>query len=245
MLEETQFSRDGDQLRMLIASPAGAGPHPAIILIPDVRGIYDHFVDVAQRFATEGYLVAVIDLYSREGAPQIVDMPGAIDWMAQLSDRRVLDDLDACRRALAERSDVCSDAIGVTGFCMGGQYALMAACETEGFAACASWYGMLRHAKRTDQKLSDPLDNVGSLTCPFLGLFGANDALIPVQHVNELEVLLDGVVHETEVMCYPDAGHAFFNDARAEMYVAAAAQDAWPRALAFFARHLRQARAHQ
>jgi carboxymethylenebutenolidase len=238
MTEESFFASGGDQIRMLKTSPSATGPHPALILIPDVRGIYDHFIDVAERFAREGYVVATIDLYTREGPPEIGDVKAALDWMANLSDRRVLADIDACRQALAASDDVRGDAIGITGFCMGGQYALMSACTAKGLAACVSWYGMLRHAKRTQHKLADPLDTAADLACPYLGFFGGTDALIPSDQVAELNRALQPLSVSTEVVSYPEAGHAFFNDSRPDVYVASAAEDAWPRTLEFFRRHL-------
>ena len=236
--QETYFINGIDRIRMIVSCRDERGPHPGLILIPDVRGIYDHFIDVAERFAAAGYVTATLDLYSREGPPEIVDLESALRWLAQLPDRRVLDDIAACRHALTERDDVRADALAITGFCMGGQYALMSACNIDGFAAAVSWYGMLRHAKKTEHKLADPLDNVDALRCPYLGLFGEKDDLIPREQVAELEIRLGPALHETQIVTYPDAGHAFFNDARPEAYVESAALDAWPRALDFLGRHL-------
>jgi carboxymethylenebutenolidase len=236
--QETHFINGLDRIRMIVSCPAERGPHPGLILIPDVRGIYDHFIDVAERFAAAGYVTATLDLYSREGLPEILDVTSALRWLAQLPDQRVLNDIAACRRALAERDDVRADALAITGFCMGGQYALMSACSIDGFAAAVSWYGMLRHAKKTEQKLADPLDTVDALRCPYLGLFGENDDLIPREQVAQLETKLKLLSHETQVVTYADAGHAFFNDARPETYVESAALDAWPRALDFLRRQL-------
>lgn len=238
--QETHFISGTDRIRMVVSRPAGSAPYPGLILIPDVRGIYDHFIDVAERFAAAGYLTATLDLYSREGPPEIVDVAGALEWLARLPDQRVLDDIAACRDALAARDDVRTSAIAITGFCMGGQYALMSACsiDGDGFAAAVSWYGMLRHATKTAHKLADPLDNIAALRCPYLGLFGDDDALIPRAQVAELRTKLEPLSYETQVVSYPDAGHAFFNDARPETYVEAAAGGAWPRALDFLRRQL-------
>jgi len=115
----------------------------------------------------------------------------------------------------------------------------MAGCSLDGFAACVSWYGMLRHAIHTEHKLDDPLDSIRSLRCPYLGFFGEQDALIPASQVAELRAELGRLSVESQIVTYPQAGHAFFNDSRPAGYVAEAAEDAWPRALAFFTKHLR------
>jgi len=150
----------------------------------------------------------------------------------------VLGDIDAAVRFLATRLDVRSRSIGVTGFCMGGQYALMAACTVPGLAACVSFYGMLRYAQTTERKPASPLELAPQLACPFLGLFGADDALIPAGDVRELGRLLrrHGKVFQTKV--YPGAGHAFFNDTRPDAFRPDAAKDAWRRAVRFLRSHL-------
>ena len=235
---DLDFPHDGDYLRGYGAWPRGGAPHPALVLLPDVRGLSEHYRDVARRFAAEGFFTLALDLYSREGAPDLPDLDAIFRWMRSLPDRRVLGDVAAAVTMLAARADIRPAAIGITGFCMGGQYALMAACAVPGFAACVSWYGMLRYAEASDHKPSSPLDLAPRLACPYLGLFGAEDQLIPPADVEELRALLTRAHKTFEIEVYPEAGHAFFNDSRPEVYRPAAAADAWPRAVGFLRRHL-------
>jgi carboxymethylenebutenolidase len=132
--------------------------------------------------------------------------------------------------------------VGVTGFCMGGQYALMAACTVARLAACVSWYGMLRYAETDDSKPADALTLAPRLGCPYLGLFGGDDPLIPRADVEELRAILARHGKTFEIRVYPGAGHAFFNHTRPDAYRPDAAADAWPRAVAFLRRHLLVAR---
>lgn len=236
-IEELLFPGANQALRGVLAVPDGIGPHPALVLIPDVRGVAPHYRDVAGRFAGSGFLTLVSDLYSREGPPSLPDMAAVFRWIRALPDRRVLGDLQAAIDCLAARPDVRADAIGITGFCLGGQYALMAACRLRGVAACVSWYGMLRYAELDETKPESPLMMASDLACPFLGLFGRDDALIPVSDVDELRATLARAGKVFEIVTYPDAGHAFFNDTRPD-YRPTAAADAWPRAVAFLRRHL-------
>jgi carboxymethylenebutenolidase len=159
-------------------------------------------------------------------------------WIQALPDPRVIADLDGAVRCLADQPEVRANAIGVTGFCMGGQYALMAACTVERLAACVSWYGMLRYAEHNEQKPIGPLELAPKLACPYLGLFGAEDAIIPVADVEALRATLSRAGKTFEIHVYPGAGHAFFNDTRPDAYRPAAAADAWPRAVEFLHRHL-------
>jgi carboxymethylenebutenolidase len=236
---EVTYDRAGAQLRAYAARPDTAGPMPSLVLIPDVRGLGEHYRDVARRLAAEGFYTLAVDLYSREGAPDLPDMASVFRWIRALPDTRVLSDLAAAVSYLARRDEVDPHAVGITGFCMGGQYALMAACTVPGLAACVSWYGMLRYAETNATKPASPLDLASELRCPYLGLFGEEDAIIPNADVAELRAILEreGKVHE--IVTYPGAGHAFFNDTRPDAYRPAAAVDAWPRALGFLRRHLR------
>jgi carboxymethylenebutenolidase len=235
---DVTFERDGDTLRGYLASPATGGPFPAIVLIPDVRGLYEHYRDVARRFADEGALTLAVDLYSREGAPNLPDMAAVFRWISELPDPRVLADLSAAVDYLATRSDVRARAIAITGFCMGGQYALMAACSIPRLAACVSWYGMLRYAQTNERKPESPLAMAPRLGCPYLGLFGEEDGVIPLPDVEELRGILTRAGKRFEIKTYPGAGHAFFNDTRADAYRPEAAADAWRRCVAFFRQHL-------
>jgi carboxymethylenebutenolidase len=232
------FSRDGDRIRAYGAWLRREERLPGIIIIHDVRGLTDHYRDIARRFASEGFFALAIDLYSREGAPDLPDVAAAFTWMRQLSDRRVLADLDSAVRFLSIRPEVRARSIGITGFCMGGQYALMAACSLANLEACVSFYGMLRYAEKSELKPHSPLDLASGLCCPFLGLFGEDDALIPRADIKELEGILKRGGRTFQTKTYRGAGHAFFNDARPDVYRPEAAKDAWTRAVEFFRAHL-------
>jgi carboxymethylenebutenolidase len=238
--EDLSFARGGETIRGYAAWPAaapGREPLPGLVLIHDVRGLYDHYRDLARRFAAEGFFTFAPDLYSREGAPDLPDMDAVARWIEQLPDTRVLGDIEGAIECLA-RHDVRVDAIGITGFCLGGQYALMAACALPRLAACVSWYGMLRYTRTSAHKPTSPLDRAPMLGCPYLGLFGEDDALIPDADVEELRSILSRTGKTFTIKTYPGAGHAFFNDSRPEMYRPDAAADAWPRAVAFLRTHL-------
>jgi len=223
---ELTFTRDGTPLHAYCAWPAARSALPGLVVIPDVRGLTDHYRDIARRCANEGFFALAVDLYSREGAPDLPDMAAVFAWIRQLPDPRVLADLGAAVRYLDERSEVARGRVGITGYCMGGQYALMAACSVVGIAACVSWYGMLRYAEHDERKPLSPLELAPRLACPYLGLFGAEDALIPDADVEELRAVLERAGKTFAIKSYPGAGHAFFNDTRPDAYRPDAAADA-------------------
>ena len=236
--EEFTFTRDGDRIEAYGAWLRREERLPAVIVIHDVRGLSGHYRDIAQRFASEGFFALALNLYSREGAPALPTLEAIFAWMQQVDDRRVLADIDGAVRFLGSRLEVRNRSIGITGFCMGGQYALMAACSVPDIAACVSFYGMLRYNEKTEIKPRDALEMSPNLACPYLGLFGEDDALIPRTDVKELERSLRKADKTFETKMYAGAGHAFFNDQRSDAYRPDAAKDAWGRAVQFFRTHL-------
>jgi carboxymethylenebutenolidase len=220
------------------------GPVPGVVMIHDVWGLADHTRDLARRLAAEGFAVLAVDFYRREREVAI-ENPGA--WMRALDDVQVLADVQAGVEFLGREPCSAGRRAGVTGFCMGGMYALMAACACRGLSAAVPYYGLLSHEhgllhdeKGLDPKKKprQPLDHAPELRCPLLGFFGGKDEFVPVDDVRELERRLEKSGQETEIVLYPDAGHAFMNDTRPAAYRPDEAADAWRRMVAFLHRHL-------
>jgi len=232
-----EFSSGAVRIRGEIHSPA-ATVAPALVLVPDVHGISPLYREIATKLAQAGFRTLILDIYSREGAPRLGDMASVQQWLADLPDARVLADVEAAVRYLEQRADVAAGKIGIVGFCVGGQYALMAACRTVGLAACVSFYGMLRHGRPSDHKLPPPLETAGTLLCPLLGLFGADDPLIPAEDVREFEASLSRNGKPFELRVFAGAGHAFMNDRRPDAYRAEAAAEALAMAIDFLHRSL-------
>lgn len=215
-------------------------PGAAVVLIPDVWGLYEHYRDLAGRLAKEGFAVLAVDLYRRIGGKPPIESPAdAMKWIDGLDDREILADVQGAVDFLSAHPSV-NARIGITGFCMGGQYALLAACSCRGLSACAPFYGMVRYRDGLDpeKKPRSVLDALPDLTCPVLGFYGEEDAIIPVADVEALRSGIEASGQEGEVILYPNAGHAFMNDSRPPMYREQAARDAWPRLLDFLRRRL-------
>ncbi len=227
-----------------LATPEG-GRHPGVVMIHDVWGLADHTRDLARRLMREGFCVLAVDLYRRLDARGIED-PGA--FIRSLPDPDMLAEIQAAIDALAGHAR-CTGRVGVTGFCMGGQYVILAACGCRGLSAAVSFYGMLSYdhgmlAATSGQQLDrarkprSPLEAIQDLDCPLLGLFGEDDPFVPVSDVRELERRLAKTPHAHEIVLYAGAGHAFMNETRSEMYRPQVAKQAWPRMVAFFREHL-------
>src|SRR5512140_3802862 len=142
--EDLSFVLDDERIKAYAAWLRRDARLPAVVILHDVRGLSEHYREIARRFANDGFFALAIDLYSREGMPLLPSMEAVFTWMQNLDDRRVLDDIDGGVRFLLSRPEVRARSIGIVGFCMGGRYALMAACTIEHLSACVSFYGMLR-----------------------------------------------------------------------------------------------------
>lgn len=223
------------ELREGFLAEPGGGPQPGVVVIPDVWGLSDHTRDIAQRLAREGFAALALDVYRKTGRPSLADPAAAMAWIRELPDPLVLETVQEGIDALARHEAVAPRKLGLIGFCMGGQYAWLAACACRGLSAVAPFYGMLRYEPGLDaqRKPRAPLDAVADLSCPALGLYGREDALIPNADVDELERRLARQRQPFEIVRYAGAGHAFLNDTRPAMYRPEAAADAWRRLLAF------------
>jgi carboxymethylenebutenolidase len=229
------------ELREGFLAEPGGGPQPGVVVIPDVWGLSDHTRDIAQRLAREGFAALALDVYRKTGRPSLADPAQAMAWIRELSDPLVLETVQEGIDALARHEAVAGRRVGLVGFCMGGQYAWLAACACRGLSAVAPFYGMLRYEPGLDaaRKPRAPLDAVATLSCPALGLYGREDAIIPEADVDELERRLAQQCQPFEIVRYAGAGHAFLNDTRPALYRPAAAADAWRRLLTFLRTWLR------
>lgn len=199
-----------------VAMPDEGGDR-AVLVIQEWWGLNDHIKDIAGRYAAEGFVAIAPDLYRGRIA---TDAAEASEMMHVLA---IEDGLDTIGNAIdAARLSLDISHFGITGYCMGGTFALRSACELQGISAAVAFYGDI------------PDDDVlQRLTVPTIFISGTRDAWITPEKVA-------GLVDATERFELPvrsvkyDADHAFFNDTRPEVYDADAARDAWALAVAFF-----------
>ncbi len=211
------------------------GPKPGVVMIPDVWGLSELYERLATRLAEAGFAVLIVDPYRKTGRGEFSDPAGAMAFIRQLSDPLMIETVQEAVDDLARHSAVAGNQVGVIGFCMGGMYALHAACSCTGVSAVASFYGMIRNEPDLDpaKKPRAPLDALSDQGCPILGLYGEEDALIPVQDVRDLETALAASPQGGAVHLYPGAGHAFMNDTRETLYRPEQAADAWSKLVPF------------
>jgi carboxymethylenebutenolidase len=223
-----QYPSDDVTVRAYLVGPNVKGTRPAVIVVQEWWGLNEHIKDVARRYAQEGYVAIAPDLYSRLGNRVTADPGEAGKLMGTLKQEDGLKDLQATVAYLKTVPGVNGARIGVTGFCMGGSYALMLPCTTDAIKAAVPFYG----------QVPSPDNPIQKLACPVLYIYGEDDGWITKADVQRLAAALKKYNKTGEIKTYPGAQHAFFNDTRKDVYKAAEAKDAWARATAFFKQHL-------
>jgi carboxymethylenebutenolidase len=218
------FEGDGQEVEAFVARPDDVEKAPAIIIVHEWWGLNRHIEDIAQRFAEEGFIGVAVDLYEGKTTK---DAQEASKLMGALKQEDGLARLRVVLKRLRETPEV--SGVGVTGFCMGGTFALLLACNAK-VDASAPFYGDV------------PVDTtmIGKLSCPVLFIGAEKDQWITVEKMNRLDAALNQYGKDGEVQIYKGADHAFFNDTRPEVYSRADAEDAWKRVIEFFNEHLRK-----
>ncbi len=194
---------------------------PGVVVLQEWWGIVPHIQDVCARFAREGYVALAPDLYHGKStleAEEAQHLMEGLDW------GRAVEEITGAVQALRERG--CAK-VGVVGFCMGGALSVLAAANS-GVDAAVAFYGF-------------PPDKAAvSKPCPPTQIFfGEEEGFFSVPDAQAWAAEQAAQGKATEVVVYPGAGHAFFNDTRPEAYRPEAAADAWKRTLDHFARFLK------
>jgi carboxymethylenebutenolidase len=214
----------------LLNLPQGQGPWPGVVVIHDAIGYGPDMKSTNERIAAAGYVALTPNMYSRGGRIRCITRVMR-ELMTQRG--RALDDILAARDHLQALPE-CSGRIGIAGFCMGGQFALLM--SPKGFGASAPFYGtpLPRH-------LSEALEG----SCPIVASFGGRDPLgrgAP----DRLREVTEAKQITTDIKVYPGVGHSFANALPGQPlirvagfgYDQAATEDAWSRVFAFFGEHL-------
>jgi carboxymethylenebutenolidase len=241
MLAETVkfLGHGGDEVQGYLARPLGPGPYGGVVVIHHMPGYDEATKEIARRFAVNGYLALMPNLYWREApgaSPD--DAAAAARAKGGVPDERLVGDVAGAARYLRALSS-SNGKIGTIGYCSGGRQSLLAACSLELDAAvdCYGAFVMREPPEGAPVSVRPIADRLDKLSCPLLGLFGNDDQFPSPEEVDELEAALKAHGKSYEFHRYDGAGHAFFNVDRPS-YRAEAATDGWARIFEFFGRHL-------
>lgn len=225
-VDTVQLRRPDTLIPAYVAQPRNArGATPGVVIVMHIWGVDASIREIARRFAKAGFAAIAPNLYSRFGAPSgdgETDYTKFRPYSEKLQNAQVDSDLRAA--ALWLKTAHPQGKVGVTGFCMGGAIALRQALDNDDvFAADAVFYGKVAGI------------DASRIRMPIVGSYGEKDTSIPAETVRAFRKVLRA---PNDIVIYPTSAHAFMDDTRAS-YVPVAAEDAWRRTVAFFAKYLK------
>jgi carboxymethylenebutenolidase len=218
---------NGDNAYAFIAEPDDDAQHPGMVLIQEWWGIEPHVRELAQTLATDGFVVAVPDLYHGKIATEPDDAMKMMMRMRSNTDKAVKEIIGALDTVKA-RPNVVPKKLGLMGFCVGGFLAFTVAAHYSDLGAVVPFYG----------GGYDPTpEEVAKVNAPVLAIYGSRDESIPMAQVQKIEQMYKSAGKDITVKVY-DAGHAFINPHHGSG-VEKAAAEAWPLAVNFLKQHLK------
>jgi carboxymethylenebutenolidase len=223
-------ARDGNRFAGFAALPDDTA-RAGIVILPDVRGLYRFYEELALRFAERGYAAIAFDYFGRTAG--VAKRDADFEYMPHVeaaTAEGIQADVAAAVEWLRARAGV--EPICTVGFCMGGRHSWLSAAGGHGLAGAVGFYG--RPGQGQDGT-PGPAQRAGEMTCPILALQAGDDRNITAEDNAAFEQALEAAGVEHELVTYEGAPHSFF-DRRQEDF-AAASDDAWSRVLAFVDRH--------
>lgn len=224
----TLSSADGASFSTYLVTPhltSGIG----ILVLPDNRGLYKFYEDLAIRLAEQGHTTLAIDYFGRTAgtSDRQPDFPFT-QHMMQLTRAGLDHDIETGAACLRARAGGACDYTFALGFCFGGRQAFLASAARFGFSGVIGFYGALSFYPNG---APGPLQRANELSAPILGIFGGADHGIPATEVSAFDHALTEASVPHHLITYPNAPHSFFDVRYAEFKDASA--DAWRRVLKF------------
>jgi carboxymethylenebutenolidase len=232
-------SGNGDEIEAYSARALDDAPRGGVVVIHHMPGYDNETKEIARRFAAEGYNAVVPNLYWRV-APGAAPDDAAAAARAQggVPDEQLVTDV-AGAMAYLKGLPNANGKVGTIGYCSGGRQSFLAAVSLD-LDAAVDCYGAFVTGTVPDGvplKVGPIVDKTPSLSCPLLGLFGADDQYPSPDAVAELEAALKAAGKTYEFHSYEGAGHAFFAVDR-PAYRPEAAKDGWAKIFAFYGQYL-------
>ena len=221
------------------ALPSKDGKHPIVLVVQEIFGVHEHIKDVCRRLAKLGYFAVAPELYFRQGdVSKITDNQEIFAKVVNhVPDSQVLSDLDAAVVWAQATGKADASRLGITGFCWGGRLTWTYCVHNPKVRAGVAWYGKLVAPSKAPLQPAYPVELAPHLKVPVRGLYGAEDASIPLADVEKMrEALKVAGNTASEIIVYPGAPLAFFADYRPN-YRKEAAEDGWKQMQAWFRKY--------
>ncbi|GAB2977904.1 dienelactone hydrolase family protein [Amycolatopsis acidiphila] len=229
----------GDEIEAYLARPLDEKPHGSVVVIHHMPGYDAATKEIVRKFAAHGYNALCPNLYSREApGADPDDAAAAVRAAGGVPDDRLVGDVDGAAKYL-KALDTANGKIGVIGYCSGGRQTFLAACSLEIDAAvdCYGAFVVNDPPAQMPASMKPILGLASQLSCPLLGLFGADDQYPAPDETAKLDAELDRLGKDHEFHTYDGAGHAFFAVDR-PTYRPEAAVAGWQRVFDFFGKNL-------
>ncbi|MFN7975375.1 MAG: dienelactone hydrolase family protein [Acidobacteriota bacterium] len=223
--EMVSYKSGSDEVKGYLALPAGKGPFPAVVVIPEWWGLNDWVKGNCDEMAKKGYVALGVDIYRGKSTSNPDE---AHELMRGLPDDRAARDLQAAFDQLSGRADVKKDRIGSIGWCMGGGLSLTLATQEPRLAACVINYGHI---------VTEPA-TIAKIKAPLLGIFAGEDRGIAVADVDAFADAVKKAGGRIAIHVYKGRGHAFINPNNKAGYDEKDANDAWAKTWDFLAANL-------
>jgi carboxymethylenebutenolidase len=226
--ELTLTASDGNELAAFLATPEGEATK-GVVILPDVRGLYRFYEELALRFAERGYPAIAIDYFGRTaGASKRGE---SFEYMPHV-DQTTDDNVQADARAGVEKlRELAVTSVFTVGFCFGGRASWVAAASGHGLAGAVGFYG----GPTRERGGASPVARVAQIECPILALQAGADPNITAEDNAAFDEALAGAGIEHEIVSYEGAPHSLF-DRKLEEFQADS-DDAWRRTIEFIDAH--------
>jgi carboxymethylenebutenolidase len=226
-------STDGTEFAAFAAraeTPNGAG----MVVLPDVRGLFRFYEELALRFAEQGINAVAIDYFGRTAGVSKRNDPDFqfMEHVQKTQTDTIAADTAAAVAYLRSPAGGSCKSIFTVGFCFGGSNSWNQAAAGHDLAGAIGFYG---HSGRKDAAGMSVIDRVPQMTAPILALQAGADQMITADVNAAFDSALSSAGIEHEIVTYPDTPHSFFDRSYAQH--AAASKDAWERILAFVDKH--------
>src|SRR6266487_4945689 len=228
----TIIGAGGDEIGAYLARPQGRESFGGVVVIHHMPGYDSATKEITRKFAAYGYAALMPNLYHRDApgaSPD--DAAAAARAKGGVPDARLVGDVAGAAAHLRALTS-SNGKVGVIGYCSGGRQSFLAACSLPLDAAVECYGAFVTSPPPEGMPLKvGPIKHLTKdLSCPLLGLFGADDQYPSPEQVNELEEELKAQGKTYEFHTYDGAGHAFFSVNRTA-YRPEAAVDGWEKIL--------------
>jgi len=235
--EVTVKTKDDKDMAAYRAMPASGTGFGTVLVVQEVFGVHAHIADLCRRFAKAGYYAIAPELYFRQGDPKTyTEIPKLIsELVSKVPDEQVMGDLDSAVAFAKTEGKADTAKLAITGFCWGGRIVWLYAAHNPALKAGVAWYGPLNRGFNP-ATTTNPMDVVGKLNAPVLGLYGAADSGIPNDSVEKMQAAIkagNAAAQKSEIKLYPDTPHGFNADYRPS-FRKEQAEDGWKLCIAWF-----------